>query len=324
MNQYLKVAVIHLSSNLYRDPKDFLHPYGKYPALSQDGGMPQIDYIPTAVKHVDSFRTMVDLAKEEGYDALLVNPGDALIYDTHPDIALPGAWTKLELGNELDHARDLKLEVFPMLNFSAAHDIWMGKYSYMVSTPEYYKLCEDLIGELCVLFESPRYFHLGLNEENHDAQTVLDYAVVRGEKLFLHDMHFLMAACRKHGVTPWIFSDFAAENLHLLEEAVPKDVLLSQTPTPPRSQTELPPSQKAFMEAAKLGYSTMMPTLSTYFNDTAPKETLEFCQKHLPPHAVFGFVADPYLRCEDGNCQKLMHEISHSMRAFEAYAASAR
>lgn len=330
MNNYLKVAVIHLSSNLYRDQQEFDYSQSKLFEVTVPAGLTtttgkermrfvEIAYRPTAKKHIDCFRTMVDLAKEESYDALLVNPADALIYDTHPEIALPGAWTKLELGNELDHARDLGLEVFPMLNFSAAHDVWMGKYAYMVSTPDYYKLCEDLIDELCVLFEQPRYFHLGLDGENADVQMDLDYAVVRGDQLFIHDMHFLMAACRKHKATPWISADLAIESLHLFEEAVPKDVLLSQTQVKNHALLELWPSEKAFVDAAALGYTTMMPTLSSYVDSSVPTEALSICQKHLPQGAVFGFVADPYLACEDDNRYKLMYEIAHSMRAFKNY-----
>ena len=35
----------------------------------------------------------------------------------------------------------------------------------MVSTPEYYKVCADVIRDTAEVFGTPRYFHLGFDEE---------------------------------------------------------------------------------------------------------------------------------------------------------------
>ena len=333
MKEYLKVYTIQLSTNQYRDQQEFDFFPGETVTQKVMNGLKekttterlkrvQIAYDPVATKDIDCFRTLVDLAKEWGYDAILVNPADALRYDSHPEIALPGGWTKLELQNELDHARDLGLEVFPMLSFSAAHDVWLGEYAHMVSTPEYYQVCGDLIDELCELFESPRYFHLGLHGENAEEQSQLDYAVVRGDKLMIHDMQFFMKHCRDHGATPWLSSDFAIEYLHLMEEAVPKDALLSQFQVKNHGAVQLYPSEKAFLDTAKLGYTTMMPTLSNYFNNFVPAEQMQLVKDHVAPEAVFGFVADGVLRCESKNRYKLMYEVVHCMKAFQSYLSS--
>ena len=65
------------------------------------------------------------------------------------------------LKEELKKLRDAGLEPIPKLNFSTAHDTWLGPYSRCVSTPTYYKACEDLIEEVVELFDKPRFFHLG-------------------------------------------------------------------------------------------------------------------------------------------------------------------
>ena len=41
-----------------------------------------------------------------------------MIYETHPDIALEGAWTKEELYDEISRLRSMGLNVYPLLDFS--------------------------------------------------------------------------------------------------------------------------------------------------------------------------------------------------------------
>ncbi len=61
----------------------------------------------------------------------------------------------------------------PKLNFSTCHDAWLGKYARTVSTPIYYQVCNDLIAEVCDLFDGPRLFHLGMGRKDRRASTVL-------------------------------------------------------------------------------------------------------------------------------------------------------
>ncbi len=39
------------------------------------------------------------------------------------------------------------------------HDVWVGKYSRMVSAPIYFEVAKELIDEVCELLK-PKYFHL--------------------------------------------------------------------------------------------------------------------------------------------------------------------
>ena len=71
------------------------------------------------------------------------------------------------------------------MNFSAYHDLWLQEYGKsLISTPEYYKVCKDLIDEVCELFEYPEYFHLGLDEEFRDFRGEEGKYFRRGEQLF--------------------------------------------------------------------------------------------------------------------------------------------
>jgi hypothetical protein len=99
--------------------------------------------------------------------------------------------TKKEVADELSRLRGLGFEVIPKLNFSSSHDEWMGKYSRMVSTPEYYKVCDDVIDEVCELFGNPGLFHLGMDEEVSSVQEGYTYTVVREGNFYWHDQNRL-------------------------------------------------------------------------------------------------------------------------------------
>ena len=93
--------------------------------------------------------------------------------------------------------RKMGLEPIPKLNFAAGHDIWLGKYSRMVSTDTYYGVCSDLIEEVIDLFDKPRFFHLGMDEENAEDQRYLNLVVIRQHDLWWHDFYFFLNRSRK-------------------------------------------------------------------------------------------------------------------------------
>ena len=128
-------------------------------------------------------------------------------YESHPEIAVQDAWSTERLRKELARLRKLGLEPIPKLNFSTTHDAWLGVYSRQVSTPPYYKDCEDLIEEVIRLFDKPRLFHLGYDEETAGQQADKDYVVVRQHELWWRDFQFFVkqveraASSRGYGPT---------------------------------------------------------------------------------------------------------------------------
>ena len=101
---------------------------------------------------------------------LLLDLAEQIVYPSHPELAVKGSWAPERVCKELDRLRGLGLEPIPKLNFSTCHHFWLKEYSRMVSTPEYYKVCADVIRDVCEIFESPRLFHLGWDEERMGAQ----------------------------------------------------------------------------------------------------------------------------------------------------------
>jgi len=166
-------------------------------------------------------------AAQVGVNMVVMDLGDAVQYQSHPEIAVRDAWTVERLSRELTVMRDLGLEPIPKLNFSACHDAWLGEYARCVSTDTYYGVCRDLIAEVIELFDTPRLFHLGMDEETAHHQRYFEYLVVRQYDLWWHDLYFLVEQVEKGGVRPWIWSDYLWHHPEAFFAKMPKSVLQS-------------------------------------------------------------------------------------------------
>ena len=131
--------------------------------------------------------------------------------------------------DELSRLKKLGFEVIPMLNFSGAHDIWLGDYAHMIATVPYYRVCADLINEVCDIFE-PRFVHIGMDSETYETQKDFFYTAVRHKELWWHDVYFLVDKIIGKGAKAIIYADRLSE---VGEEAffkgLPPSVVVSET-----------------------------------------------------------------------------------------------
>ena len=170
----------------------------------------------------DTWKRIVDDLPSFGINMVVIDLGEGVRYDTHPELANEGSWTKEELMAEIRRMKLMGLEPIPKLNFSACHDAWLGEYGYMVSTKKYYEVVSDLIAEVCEMFEHPRFFHLGMDEEDYpDHHTGI--TSIRSVDLWWHDLYFFFNEVEKHGARPWIWSDFYWKHQEGWEKKMPKD-----------------------------------------------------------------------------------------------------
>ena len=206
--------LLHLGDNMWGDPAIDVESTKKFPELLTDD-------------HV--WRQVVDFLPAQGFNTVLVDIGDGMEYERHPEISVKGAWSKDRLKNELDYMRSIGLTHIPKLNFSAAHDSWLGEYSRMLSTSIYYQVVKDLIEEVAEVFGSPEFFHLGMDEESADIQRGLTFVCARQQELLWHDMFFMFDVCDKIGVKPWVFADLCGNEKYQKSwlERMPKSVLQS-------------------------------------------------------------------------------------------------
>ena len=174
----------------------------------------------------DMWRETLGQQKAVGVNMIILDIGEGLRYESHPELAVNGSWSREALEKEIAYAKSLGIELIPKLNFSACHDIWLGEYSRMLSTRIYYQVCADLIGEVCDIFK-PRFFHLGMDEETEAHQRNYDYCVIRNHDLWWKDLYYLIDCTERGGARPWIWSDYMWDHREKFLEKMPRDVIQS-------------------------------------------------------------------------------------------------
>ena len=184
-------------------------------------------YTPTNNVDIRVWDEMVKFLGERKYNTLLIDVGDAVKYESHPEISAPDAWDKDYLKKKLDEIRALGITPIPKLNFSCCHHTWLKEYRRMVSTPTYYKVCADVIGEVCEVFDSPEFIHLGLDEETPEMQTYREAVHCRQGDLWWNDVFFYFREAEKHGARPWVWSDSYWHKPDEFLKNMPKSVLQS-------------------------------------------------------------------------------------------------
>jgi hypothetical protein len=228
-----------------------------------------------------------------GLNMLVIDLGDAIRYASHPEIAVEGAWTPDELRRELARLRGLGLEPIPKLNFSTCHDAWLKEYERCVSTRRYYEVCADLIAETNQLFDQPRFFHLGYDEETYQHQRLNEYAVIRQGELWWHDFLFFVREVERAGVRPWIWSDYIWQHRDEFLRRMPKSVLQSNWYYGNAFDDSVA-YLKAYHDLAAHGYD-QVPTGSNWSHASNFGDTVKYCRQHLPAEHLLGFMQAPWV-----------------------------
>ena len=214
-----------------------------------------------------------------GINMVLIDLGEGVKYESHPELAIKNSWSVEKLKKELKKIREMGIEPIPKLNFSTAHDNWLGKYSRCVSTDIYYGVCKDLIKEVIDIFDKPRFFHLGMDEENYENQRNLLYVVIRQYELWWNDLYFLVNEVEKNNVKAWIWSDYIWRNRDEFLKKMPKTVIQSNWYYG-KDFSENIEYVKAYIELDKNGYS-QIPTGSNHAYKENFQLTVDFCKKHI-------------------------------------------
>jgi hypothetical protein len=162
-----------------------------------------------------------------GANTIVIDLGEGIEYESHPEIAVKGAWSVEALRKELSKMRSMGLNPIPKLNFSAAHDEWLGEYARCVSSKKYYEVCNNLINEVIDIFDTPDLFHIGMDEEEYVYQKYYNYAVLRQGEYWWRDLYFYIDLIEKRGVRPWVWSDYIWNHKEEFINKMPKSVLQS-------------------------------------------------------------------------------------------------
>ena len=260
----------------------------------------------------DTWYTITDELAKTDCNTLLIDVLEGVEYESHPEISAKNAISKEQCKKELDRLRGMGFEVIPKLNFSARHDAWMGMYGWMASTPTYYKVCADLIDEVSELFDKPRLFHLGMDEENVPNHIPLTLDIIRHGDLWWHDFLYLVKCVEKNGARPWIWADEVWFRQYEFIRRMPHDVLLSNWYYEDFDRYDrLPDRYLAYDLLDKYGYD-QVPTGSSYVRDDNFELTVKYCKEHISKEHLLGFMQTSWLRT-------LPEKLDGHMKAIKAF-----
>lgn len=247
-------------------------------------------------------------AAKKGVNMLLIDLGEGMVYPSHPELAVKGSWSPEKMKAELARLRSLGLEPIPKLNFSASHDAWLKEYSRMLSTPEYYKVCADVIRDVCEIFGKPRLFHLGWDEEKMIAQRKSRLAVVRQDDLWWHDFMFTVKEVEKNGSKAWLWSDVNWKHHEEFLKRMPHRVMQSNwhyffMQNMVRNDAEINKRDWPEAWAGPLGFLELeeakydqIPCASNYKVPKNLEIIVKFTKEHVAPERVKGFLMAPWAR----------------------------
>ncbi len=279
--------------------------------------------------HEPTWNKIIDgLVEKQCCNTILIDLGEGVQYQSHPEIAIKGSWSKEKLSAEIDRLRGLGFKVYPKLNFSTGHDKWMGIYSRMVSTPQYYTFCKDIIDEVCELFSYPELFHLGLDEECFSVQKKLPICIIRHHNLWWHDVNYLFKLVEKNGARPWIWADYVwhtPESQKSFIENMSHDVLCSNWYYGNWKHTTdfFYDSMKGYEVLEEHGFD-QLPTGSNckkiveYCRDNM-RLTVENCSRIIAPERLCGFMMAPWERTHEEKQERFDESLDAYKEAYDFY-----
>ena len=287
----------------------------------------------------DMWRQCTDRMQAGGLDMLIIDVGEGVVFPSHPELAVKGSWTPEKLNAEVRRLRAQGIEAIPKLNFSTTHDAWLGAYGRMVSTPGYYKVCGDVIGDLVDIFERPRFFHIGMEEENAKMGKSHDMVVIRQGELWWHDFNFLRKEVERRGVRAWCWADWAdwRDREKDYFDHMPKSVMLSNCFYGLEADFDRPfkyPSERkrleSFVRTDERGYDQVPIgtnwTPEYYAKDENNDENIQrlarFSVKHLSKEHLKGLLMAPWTRTTREKEKKLLNSIDFMIAARKEYLAS--
>ncbi len=285
--------LVHFGVNSWKD----------VPLETQDPSMPEKWLTRCCADHVrfdePSWLRLSDALAKAGCNQIVIDLAEIVVYPSHPELAVKGSWSVEKLRAEIARLRGMGFEVIPKMNFSACHDTWLKDYHRMVSTKKYYQVCEDLIKDVAEIFDRPRFFHLGYDEETAAHQASHLFAVCRQGELWWHDFLWFVGVTEKAGCRPWIWSDYVWKHKDEFLKRMPKSVLQSNWYYGKNFDPATMGDRSAYVAAYewldKAGFE-QVPTGSNFSCDTNFAGTVKFCDEKCHKELLKGYMMAPWTR----------------------------
>ena len=310
MDSEIWAFMVHLGCNCWADHT--VDRWGDSAGLQAESHSPE-DYMRF---DDDEWQFITSRVAALGGNMVLLDLAEGLQYESHPELSAKGAWSKERLEKEMRRLAELGIELIPKLNFSTGHDTWLKEYHRMVSTPDYYRVCSDLIAEVSELFGKPRFFHLGYDEETIHNQRASHFAVVRQGELWWHDFLWFNETVKKAGSRSWIWSDYGWRHRDEFLARMPRDVLQSNWyyyHIDGEQDKEHLERIAFFDELDKAGFD-QIPCGSAYSWKPNFTELVRYCRRHLAGSSrLKGFMLAPWTR----TWNRFHDKNAYALEAFE-------
>ena len=268
-----------------------------------------------------SWRRLTDALAKAGCNQIIVDLAEIVVYPSHPELAVKGSWSVEKLRAEIARLRGMGFEVIPKMNFSACHDTWLKEYHRMVSTKKYYQVCEDLIKDVAEIFDRPRFFHLGYDEETAAHQSQHLFAVCRQGELWWHDFLWFVNVTEKAGCRPWIWSDYVWHHKEEFLKRMPKSVLQSNwyygKAFDPAKMGDRAFRVTTYDLLDQAGFE-QVPTGSNFSCDENFAGTVKYCDAHCRPELLKGYMMAPWTRTFAIHEEKSMQAIAQMAEAIKS------
>jgi len=320
-DDFAKSYLVHFGLNLWRDT----------PISEATGTVPDKDtytYCSDRVRFdYDEWKRLSARLKGIGCNQIVIDLAEFPVYPSHPELAVKGSWPVTKVREELARLRAMGFEVVPKLNFSATHSVWLKDMRFRISTPEYRALCADLIRDTIEMFDRPRLFHIGWDEEDVNNGEWPEYQVMRRGKRLWDDFRFLVGEVEKGGARAWIWADLAwnPKRRQAFLDNCPKSVLLGSwyywknvDLEDPKLHANLRNALEAYIALDRAGYE-QVPCASVWDCDENAERLAEFVSKNLTRSRVKGFMMAPWL-ATSGNA----YERSRTDIAVDRFAMAIR
>ena len=208
--------LLHLSYNMWRDR----------PVEQNDPVTKAATYQPYLRFDDKLWEELTKRMADVGMNMVVIDVGDGVRYQSHPEIAVRGAWSVERLCNELARLRKLGLEPIPKEFFDLPRHVAWRVFAPSLDAALLQGLrrpdrrSDPSLRQAAIL-------SLGYDEETAEHQREYAYAVVRQHELWWHDFEFFVKQVERRGARPWIWSDYAWKHGEEFLKRMPKSVLQS-------------------------------------------------------------------------------------------------